>query len=425
MSADYPGHGLHPDTLAVGQGYDPADAWGAAKPPIVLTSTFVYPSAQAAKDFHRAFFDGATEGEQGGPIPDGFIYSRLGHPNLSMVEARMSALDRAEDTAGFNSGMSAISTLALAFLRPGDSMIYSRPIYSGSDNLLNTVLAPNFGVHVEGVIDACDEIAVRAAAEAALARGPIALFMMESPANPTAAIVDIALVRRIAVEIGARQGKRPLVSVDNTFLGPLLQNPLEHGADLTVTSLTKYCGGHSDLLAGSISGSAELIGRIKALRMILGNHMEPFTAWLMLRSMESLAVRTQRACTNALTVATFLRAHPKVAQVTYLGFLAEDSAARAVYERQCGGAGSTFSFALHGGEAEAFRFLDQLKILKLAVSLGGSETLICHPATTTHYNIPRERREASGITDGTMRLSVGLEHPDDLIAEMTRGLEAV
>jgi len=424
VSAENRGAGLHPDTLAVGHGYDPADAWGAAKPPIVLTSTFVYPSAQAAKDFHRAFFDGATEGEYGGPIPDGFIYSRLGHPNLTMVERRVAALDRAEDTAGFNSGMAAISTLALTFLRPGDSVVHSRPIYSGADNLLNTVM-PGFGVHIEGVIDACDEAAVRAAADAALAHGPVALFMTESPANPTAAIVDIAMVRRVADEIGVRQGRRPLVSVDNTFLGPLLQNPLDHGADLTVTSLTKYCGGHSDLLAGSVSGAAELIGRMKALRMILGNHMEPFTAWLMLRSIESLAVRTERACANALAVAGFLRDHPKVAKVTYLGFLAEGSAARAVYDRQCGGAGSTFSFALRGGEAEAFRFLDQLKVLKLAVSLGGSETLICHPATTTHYNIPRERREASGITDGTMRLSVGLEHPGDLIAEMARGLAAV
>ena len=424
VSANPVGRALHPDTLAVGHGYDPAEAWGAAKPPIVLTSTYVYPSAQAAKDFHRAFFDGATEGEHGGPIPDGFIYSRLGHPNLSMVEARVAALDRAEDTAGFNSGMAAISTLALAFLRPGDSVVYSRPIYSGSDNLLNTVM-PNFGVHVEGVIDACDEGAIRAAAEAALAHGPIGLFMMESPANPTAAIVDIGLVRRIADEIGVRQGRRPLMSVDNTFLGPLLQNPLEQGADLAVTALTKYCGGHSDLLAGSVSGSKALIGRLKALRMIMGNHMEPFTAWLMLRSLESLAVRTERACANALAVATCLRNHPKVAKVTYLGFLPEGSPARAVYDRQCGGAGSTFSFTLHGGEAEAFRFLDQLKILKLAVSLGGSETLICHPATTTHYNVPRERREASGITDGTMRLSVGLEHPGDLIADLTRGLDAV
>jgi cystathionine gamma-synthase/methionine-gamma-lyase len=336
----------------------------------------------------------------------------------------VSALDRAPDTAGFNSGMAAISTVALAFLRPGDSVVHSRPIYSGADNLLNTVM-PGFGVHIEAVIDACDEVAIRAAAEAALARGPLALFMLESPANPTAAIVDIALVRRIADAIGARQGRRPLITVDNTFLGPLLQTPRDHGADLTITALTKYCGGHSDLLAGAVSGDADLIGRLKALRMILGNHMEPFTAWLILRSLESLAVRTERACANALAVASFLRDHPKVAKVTYLGFLPDGSPARAVYDRQCAGAGSTFSFALHGGEAEAFRFLDQLKLLKLAVSLGGSETLICHPATTTHYNIPRVRREASGITDGTMRLSVGLEHPDDLIAEMARGLDAV
>ncbi len=424
QSADGPVGALHPDTLAVGHGYDPADAWGAAKPPIVLTSTYVYPSAQAAKDFHRAFFDGATVGADGEPIPDGYIYSRLGHPNLTMVEARMAALDRAEDTAGFNSGMAAISTLALAFLRPGDGVVYSRPIYSGADNLLNKVL-PDFGVHVEGVVDAVDETAIRAAADAALARGPLALFMLESPANPTAAVVDIALVRRIADEIGARQGRRPLISVDNTFLGPLLQQPMAHGADLCVTSLTKYCGGHSDLLAGSVSGPAELIGQMKSLRMILGNHMPPFTAWLMLRSLESLGVRTERACSNAATIATFLAAHPKVAGLTYLGLLAEGSAERAVYDRQCAGAGSTFSFTIKGGEAEAFRFLDQLKILKLAVSLGGSETLICHPATTTHYNVPREQREASGITDGAMRLSVGLEHPGDLIAELIRALDAV
>ncbi len=159
--------------------------------------------------------------------------------------------------------------------------------------------------------------------------------------------------------------------------------------------------------------------------MILGNHMEPFTAWLMLRSLESLAVRTERACANAAAVAAFLRDHPKVAKVTYLGFLPEGSPQRAVYDRQCAGAGSTFSFDVRGGEAAAFRFLDQLSLLKVAVSLGGSETLICHPATTTHYNIAPDRRAAGGITEGTLRLSVGLEHPDDLIAEIARGLEAV
>jgi cystathionine gamma-synthase/methionine-gamma-lyase len=284
---------------------------------------------------------------------------------------------------------------------------------------------PDFGVHIEGVIDACDEGAIRAAVDAALKHGPLALFMLETPANPTAAIVDIALVRRIADEIGERQGRRPLISVDNTFLGPLLQAPLAHGADLCITALTKYCGGHSDLLAGSVSGSSELIDRLKALRTIIGNHMDPFTAWLMLRSLESLGVRTERACANAAKVAGFLRDHPKVEAVTFLGFLSQGSPARAVYERQCRGSGSTFSFTLKGGEAEAFRLLDQLHLLKVAVSLGGSETLICHPATTTHYAVPRERREASGITEGTLRLSVGLEHPGDLIAELARGLDAV
>ena len=269
----------------------------------MLTSTYVYPSAQAAKDFHRAFFDGATEAEHGGPIPDGFIYSRLGHPNLAMVEARVAALDRAEAAAGFNSGMAAISTLALAFLRPGDSVVYSRPIYSGSDNLLNTVM-PDFGVHVEGVIDACDEAAIRAAADAAMAQGPLAPVHAGEPGQSHRGDRRHRPGRRDRrARSGVRQGRRPLVSVDNTFLGPLLQNPLEHGADLTVTALTKYCGGHSDLLAGSVSGSAELIGRLKALRTVLGTLMEPFTAWLMLRSLESLAVRTERACANALAVA--------------------------------------------------------------------------------------------------------------------------
>jgi cystathionine gamma-synthase/methionine-gamma-lyase len=415
---------LHPDTLAVGHGYDPSEAWGAAKPPLVLTSTYVYPSAQAAKDFHRAFFEGATQAQDGGQIPGGFIYSRLGHPNLTMVERRLAALDRAEDNAGFNSGMAAISTLALSILRPGDSVVHSRPIYSGSDNLLNLVM-PDFGVHVEGVAEAWNESAVGAAARRALTRGRLSLFLIETPANPTAAVADIAMVRRLADKIGAQTGHRPLLAVDNTFLGPLLQNPRDHGADFTVTALTKYCGGHSDLLAGCVSGTAEEIAKLKSLRMILGNHMEPFTAWLMLRSLESLAVRQQRACDNARAVAAYLRDHPKVAGVTYLGFLPEGSPARAVYDRQCLGAGSTFSFALKGGEAEAFRFLDRLTLLKLAVSLGGSETLICHPATTTHFNVPRDRREASGITESTLRLSIGLEHPGDLIAEMAKALEAV
>jgi len=230
---------------------------------------------------------------------------------------------------------------------------------------------------------------------------------------------------RLADEIGKRQGHRPLVVVDNTLLGPFAQRPIELGVDLCMTSLTKYCGGHSDLLAGGVTGRPELIDLLRTMRTTWGNHLDPYTAWLVTRSLESVHVRTERAMSNARTVAEYLRDHAKVAGVTYLGFLPEGSPQRAVYDRQCKAAGSTFSFHLHGGQVEAFRMLDRLRLMKLAVSLGGSETLICHSATTTHYALSPQQRLAGGITDGTMRLSVGIEHVDDLIADLAQALEAV
>jgi cystathionine gamma-synthase/methionine-gamma-lyase len=309
-------------------------------------------------------------------------------------------------------------------VKPGDSVIHGRPIYGGVDMLYGSVM-PQFGSHVETYQDGTDPAAVRAAAKAAMAKGPLALIVAETPANPTAALVDLDLMVAVADEVGAQQGRRPLVVVDNTLLGPFAQRPIEHGVDLCMTSLTKYCAGHSDLLAGGVSGRRDLIHQLRTLRTTWGNHLDPFTAWLVVRSFESAAVRIERAMRNARAVAEFLQAHPKVAGVTYLGFLKEGTRQRTVYDRQCQGAGSTFSFHLHGGEAESFRMLDQLQLLKLAVSLGGSETLICHSATTTHYAVPRAAREAGGITDGTMRLSVGLEHVDDLIADLAQALEAV
>jgi cystathionine gamma-synthase/methionine-gamma-lyase len=412
--------GLHPETLAISFGYDPQTSFGAAKPPVFLTSTYVYPSAEHAKAVHEAYFDGA-------PPPDGsgYIYSRLNHPNLDMVERRLAALDQGEDAAVFSSGMAAITAVTLQYLRPGDAVLHSRPIYGGVDSLLYNQHSA-LGVRPFGIDDALSESAMTAAAEAAGQDGPIGLIMLETPANPTASIADIALAASIAKRIGERQnGLRPLVTVDNTFLGPFVQTPLKHGADLTITSLTKYCGGHSDLLAGGVSGPKTLVEPLKKLRMVLGSHLDPFSSWLLLRSLETLPLRTERAASNALTVATFLRDHPKVEGVTYLGFIPDGSPARAALNRQATGTGSTFSFTLKGGEAEAFRMLNRLRVMRMAVSLGGSETLICHPATTTHYATPRARREDVGITDGTVRVSVGLEHPDDLIADLAQALEAV
>ena len=419
MSTDRP-PGWRPETLAVAHGYDPDMGMGSVKPPIFMTSTFVYPSAQHAKNVHAAFFD--NEGPLVGET--NHIYSRLGHPGLDILERRLAAIDGAEDAVAFSSGMAAHSSIALAHVRPGDSVLHGRPIYGGVDMLYNSIM-PQFGSHATAYLDGTDETDVRAAADAAMALGPLKLIIAETPANPTAAIVDLDLMVRIADAVGQQQGHRPLVVVDNTLLGPFAQRPLEHGVDLCMTSLTKYCGGHSDLLAGGISGRKDLIAHLKMLRTTWGNHLDPYTSWLVLRSLESVHVRTERAMANAVVVAGFLRAHPKVAGVTFLGFLPEGSRQRAVYDRQCRAAGSTFSFHLHGGEAEAFRLLDRLQLLKLAVSLGGSETLICHSASTTHYAVASEQRLAGGITDGTIRLSVGLEHVDDLIADLTQALEAV
>jgi methionine-gamma-lyase len=419
MSID-PKAGLRPETLAVAYGYDPEMGMGSVKPPIFMTSTFVYPSAQHAKDVHEAYFDGA------GPLvgETNHIYSRLGHPGLDFLEKRLAAIDGAEDAVAFSSGMAAHSSIALANVRPGDSVIHGRPIYGGVDMLYNSIM-PQFGSSAAAYLDGTDEVGVRAAAEQAMAQGTLKLIIAETPANPTAAIVDLDLMVRIADEVGAKQGHRPLLVVDNTLLGPFAQRPIKHGVDLCMTSLTKYCGGHSDLLAGGITGRKDLIDLLRMQRTTWGNHLDPYTSWLVLRSLESVAVRTERAMSNARGVAEYLRDHPKVAGVTYLGFLEEGTRQRAVYDRQCNAAGSTFSFHLHGGEAEAFRMLDQLRLMKMAVSLGGSETLICHSASTTHYAVAPEQRLAGGITDGTIRLSVGLEHVDDLIADLVQALEAV
>jgi len=412
--------GLRPETLAVAFGYDPEMGMGSVKPPIFMTSTFVYPSAQHAKNVHEAYFDGT------GPLvgETNHIYSRLGHPGLDSLEKRLAAIDGAEEAVAYSSGMAAHSSIALAYVRPGDSVLHGRPIYGGVDMLYNSIM-PQFGSHVAAYTDGTHENDVRKAADEAMAKGPLKLIIAETPANPTAAVVDLDLMVRIADEVGAKQGHRPLVVVDNTLLGPFAQRPIEHGVDLCMTSLTKYCGGHSDLLAGGISGRKELIDHLRMQRTTWGNHLDPYTSWLVLRSLESVAVRTERAMENARGVAEFLRDHPKVAGVTYLGFLEPGTVRRAVYDRQCKAAGSTFSFHLHGGEAEAFRMLDQLKLLKVAVSLGGSETLICHSASTTHYAVPPAQRLAGGITDGTIRLSVGLEHVDDLIGDLRQALEAV
>ena len=368
--ADVTGKTLHRETLAVAAGYDAKDFHGAVKPPLFATSTFSYKSAQHAKDVHAGYFV-KTADEAKDAVP-GFIYARLDHPNMAMLQARLASLDGAEDAAVFNCGMAAINAIMQAFLQPGDCVLHTRPIYGGTDGLLYTHLA-KFGVTAVGIDDALDAESVRAAGRAAMAQGRVALVMVETPANPTSGIADIALIARVADEIGAAQGFRPLVVVDNTFLGPFQQNPLAFGADLCMTSLTKYAGGHSDLLAGGVSGKADLVHVLKQLRTLLGSHLDAHTCWMVLRSLETMHLRTERADRNAREIASFLRGHPAIASVNYVGFREPGTRAFEVFVRQCRGAGSTFTFKILGGEPAAFRFLDRLGLIQMAVSLGGTE----------------------------------------------------
>jgi len=309
-------------------------------------------------------------------------------------------------------------------------ILMSQPLYGGTETLIEKTL-PAFGVSAVSFTQGHDRVAVaraaaRASARAAETGGRVCLLMTETPANPTNSLVDLALMREISEEIGARQsGGRPPVLVDNTFLGPVFQRPLAHGADLVMYSLTKYVGGHSDLVAGGVVGARDVVGPVKRLRGALGTQLDPNTAWMIMRSMETLSLRMHKSAQNAALVANYLRTHPKIADVNYLGFLGANDPRRAVFNRQCGSAGSTFGFTVHGGETEAFRLLDALQVIKLAVSLGGTETLISHPASTTHSGLPKETRDRIGITDALIRISVGIEDPDDLVADLDKALDAV
>jgi len=411
-------HALHPETQMLNYGFDPELSEGAVKPPVFLTSTFVFKTAEEGRDFFD-FVSGRREPPAG--TGAGLVYSRFNHPNSEIVEDRLAVYERAESGVLFSSGMSAIATTLLAFVRPGDVILHSQPLYGGTETLLAKTFA-NLGVTALGFADGVDEAAVRAAADAAVAAGRVAVIMVETPANPTNSLIDIAMIGRIADGIAARQGHRPVIACDNTLLGPVFQRPIAHGADISLYSLTKYVGGHSDLIAGAALGSKPLMKQVKFLRSAIGTQLDPHSCWMLGRSLETLSIRMERANDNAAAVAEFLRDHKKVEGIHYLPFLEPESSAGRVFARQCTGAGSTFSFDIAGGQPAAFRFLNALQIFKLAVSLGGTESLASHPATMTHSGVPAEVRQRIGVLESTIRLSIGIEHPDDLIADLAQAL---
>lgn len=409
------GRKLKPATLMMGHGFDPALSEGSLKPPIFLTSTFVFENAAAGK----RFFEGVTGKRPGGA--EGLVYSRFNGPNQEILEDRLSVWEDAEDALTFSSGMSAIATLLLTFVQPGDVIVHSGPLYAATETLIGRILG-RFGITWLDFPAGATEEEIAEVMERAKGQGRVSLVYLESPANPTNALVDVQAVRTVVDAAFAED--RPPIAIDNTFLGPLWQQPLRHGADLTVYSLTKYAGGHSDLVAGGVMGAKKWIDPIRMMRNTIGTITDPNTAWMLLRSLETLELRMTKAGQNAEKVCAFFRDHPKVESVGYLGFLNEGRQAD-IYRRHCTGAGSTFSLYLKGGEPEAFRFLDALKIAHLAVSLGGTETLASHPAGMTHLSVPPERKAALGITDNLVRISIGVEDPDDLIADFDQALQAV
>jgi len=413
------GRPLYPESLMMSYGYRPEWSEGAAKIPIFQTSTFIFTSAEEGKAFFELAYGlrSQRDGEQ-----MGLIYSRLNNPDLEILEDRMTLWDDAEAAAVFASGMAAITTTLLTFLRPGDLLLHSEPVYGGTDFLFKHIL-PQFGIRVVGFRAGTppEQVELHLRRLGLIER--LALIFIETPANPTNDLVDIAAFAALARQLSS--ARRILTAVDNTFLGPLWQQPLRYGADLVLYSATKYIGGHSDVIAGVCLGSRELLAQVKVLRTIFGTMAGPHTGWLLLRSLETLKLRMTAQMKTARHVAAFLTDHPKVARGYYLGNLTGDDPQYAVYQRQCSAPGGMISFEVVGGEAEAFRLLNALKLIRLAVSLGGTESLAEHPATMTHADVDPEERLELGITPAMIRLSVGVEHPDDLIADLAQALEAV
>ncbi len=413
-------HRFKPESLMMSYGYKPELSEGAVKCPIFQTSTFAFKTAEEGK----AFFEIAYGLRDQGPTEElGLIYSRINNPNLEILENRLCLWDKAEKCAVFESGMSAISTVLLEFLKPGDLLVHGNPLYGGTDHFIEHFLT-KIGVHILSVHpDESEEDIIKMISESGKA-DKLAMIFIETPANPTNEIVDIESYKNIGRHFSTEE-KEVLLAVDNTFMGPIWQHPLKFGADIIMYSATKYIGGHSDLIAGAVLGNNEVITRVKTLRTFLGNMLSPNTAWLLIRSLETLKVRMAQQTRNAKKVAAFLDGHPKVEKVNFLGLLKPGTREYNIYKKQCKKPGAMVSFDIKGGEKEAFIFLNNLKLFKLAVSLGSTESLVEHPITMTHAGVDPEHRKRMGITDKLIRLSIGVENAKDIIWDLEQALDKI
>jgi methionine-gamma-lyase len=407
------GH-IKPQTEIFSKGYDPQRSEGAAVPPVFRTSTFIFKTAAEGKRAFEIAYGLAPI--QAGESP-ALIYTRVNNPNSEILEEKIVAWDGAEKAALFSSGMAAISSTCLAFLKPGDTLVFADPVYGGTEYLFRHLL-PAFQIKTIPFPAG----STKEEMERLVANDPtVKVIYVESPANPTNIISDVPAARQLADKYSTPD-RRILVIVDNTFMGPIFSKPLQYGADILVYSATKFFGGHSDVVAGIAMGSADLVGQIKVMRTILGSNSDPDTAWLITRSLSTLQIRMEKQQESTLRVVEFLKSHPKVLEVAYPGSPSMGARQVELWKQQFTGTGSLVSFCVEGGEAEAFRVLDAIQHIKMAVSLGGVESLIQHPSSMTHSDMTPAEKQHTGISENMIRLSVGIEDTDDLIQDLRQAL---
>ena len=402
-------------------GYNPDWSEGSVKPPIFQTSTFVFKTAEEGKRFFEIAYgkDTLNKHEQ-----VGLIYSRLNNPNLQILEERLASLEGSEEGAAFESGMSAISTTMLAYLKPGDVLVYSNPTYGGTHHFINHFLK-DMGVHV---ISFGHEVSFEDLYQDLQSKNVISKIKMiyvETPANPTNSLFDLNILTKLKDAIKSNFQRDIIAVVDNTYLGPIWQKPLKFGADLVCYSATKFLNGHSDVIAGAVMGCERSILPVKTLRTFLGSMMAPYTAWLLTRSLETLHLRMNKQSENAKIVTEFLRNHPKVKRVFFPGLKEMGLKQINIYKKQCIAPGAMISFVLKDNESSAFNFLNSLKLIKLAVSLGSNESLAQHPYSMTHADVPDDEKIAIGISEGLIRLSVGIEDCRDIIDDLENSLKLI
>lgn len=410
---------LRPSTKVLTEGFDPHLSLGSARPAVFRSSTYVFDSPEAAE--HA--FDitaGRTRPREGEGAE--LIYSRFNHPNAEMLEDQIVNLEIGSSSAlAFNCGMAAIVTSLFTFLRPGQSIVYTIPIYGGTQHFIQDSLS-QWGITGIPVLSGDGDRIDRAIKSAK----KLGVVLLETPANPTLMMTDIKRVREAVTKLKIpKGGTRPLLMLDNTMLGPAFQHPLLRGVDLVLYSGTKYLSGFSDMLAGiALANDPDLIRKIRALRGLFGTILQPDECWLLAGRLPTVRLRMDKASIDAQLIAERLAEHKKIKRVFY-PTLFTDPEQKRIYADQCDYPGGMLSLEIEGGKRGAFNFLRHLKIARNAVSLGGVETLACHPKTTTHSGFTEEEFAQAGITDGLVRISVGIEHWRDLLADFEQALAAV